>query len=221
MTEAPKPNRGGRPRVSEPGAIAAVGLRLFAERGYDAVTMADIADACGIGRSTLLRYFASKADIVWDRSDDEVAALAKSLRTVPQSADALAALCTELAGMLTYDDADLDLLRTQVDIISESLNASPLFSARFRPWESVVTAFITERMSREVDDLYTKLLTQNLFSAGWTALTVWVKSDEHRPDRLLAEAFELVYSGFSAADGSATGIRIPLHPNGTSPDPCR
>lgn len=199
MTELEKINRGGRPRVTDKTAIAAVGLRLFAERGYDSVTMADIAEECGIGRSTLLRYFAAKADILWDRSADEVTALAEKLRSVPTSEDPVAVLCLELSTMLTYLDSEIDLLRTQVTIIAGSSNGSPQGSTRFNPWESVVTGFIVDRTCHGADDLFTKLLAQNLFNAGWTALTVWADSDEDRPDRLLDEAFALVRDGFKPA----------------------
>ncbi|MCK0516674.1 TetR/AcrR family transcriptional regulator [Williamsia sp. DF01-3] len=197
MPDLGQRNRGGRPRVTDKTAIAAVGLRLFAERGYDAVTMAEIADACDIGRTTLLRYFASKVDIVWDRSDDEVSALTARLQQAPGSADAVSVLCTELPAMLAYDDSEVDLLRTQVRIIGESAEGWPLGSARFAPWESVVARFITERTRHGADGLYTKLLTQSLLSAGWTAMTVWAASDEPRPERLLVDAFTLVRNGFS------------------------
>lgn len=197
MTEVQKINRGGRPRVTNKTAIGAVGLRLFAEHGYDTVTMADIAEVCGIGRSTLLRYFDTKADILWDRSDDEVTALAEKLHTAPKTSDAVTVLCTELPAMLIYADSEMDLLRTQVRILSESVDGGPLGSARFRPWESVVVGFITERTRHGANDLFTKLLAQSLFSAGWTALLVWATSDEDRPERVLEEAFALVRNGFA------------------------
>lgn len=39
-------------------------IRLFVERGYANVTFADIADAVGLARNSLYRYFPSKADIL-------------------------------------------------------------------------------------------------------------------------------------------------------------
>ncbi|MFC3243602.1 TetR/AcrR family transcriptional regulator [Gordonia humi] len=118
-------NRGGRPRAADRAAVARTGLRMFAERGYDAVTMTDIAEQCGIGRSTLLRYFASKADVLWDRTEDEVAALAETLRAAPRDADPIAVLCTQMPKMLTYLDSEMDLLRTQVSVIAESSSGWP------------------------------------------------------------------------------------------------
>ncbi|HEX5096590.1 MAG TPA: TetR/AcrR family transcriptional regulator [Acidimicrobiia bacterium] len=39
-------------------------VRLFADRGFDDVTMADIADAAGVARATVFNYFGSKHGVV-------------------------------------------------------------------------------------------------------------------------------------------------------------
>ncbi len=54
------PRGRGRARVTSKEGLGAVGLDLFIERGFDAVTVDDIAAAAGIGRRTFFRYFASK-----------------------------------------------------------------------------------------------------------------------------------------------------------------
>lgn len=55
----------GRPVEADPEAIALTALRLFDERGVDAVTMSEVAEAAGVSRRTLFRWFPSKAALVW------------------------------------------------------------------------------------------------------------------------------------------------------------
>ncbi|MEU1046901.1 helix-turn-helix domain-containing protein [Streptomyces sp. NPDC005897] len=44
--------------------IQAVAVRLFTERGYDAVTVADIAEAASVSPMTVYRHFPTKEDLV-------------------------------------------------------------------------------------------------------------------------------------------------------------
>jgi AcrR family transcriptional regulator len=61
-------------------AIVRAGLRLFAERGYDATTIADIARAADVAPRTVAMYFPSKQDIAMARFSQQVEALTDSLR---------------------------------------------------------------------------------------------------------------------------------------------
>jgi AcrR family transcriptional regulator len=48
-------------------AISRVAIELFCERGFDAVTMSEIADAAEVGRATLFAYYPTKDALVIDR----------------------------------------------------------------------------------------------------------------------------------------------------------
>ena len=55
----------GRPRSEQARqAVLDAGLRLCARDGYAAVTMKGIADAAGVGRQTVYRWWPSKADVL-------------------------------------------------------------------------------------------------------------------------------------------------------------
>ncbi|MCA1219710.1 TetR/AcrR family transcriptional regulator [Streptomyces sp. 8L] len=60
MTEAERP--GGRETTR--ARILATALRLFGERGFEATTMRQIADACQVTERTVYRYFPFKDDLV-------------------------------------------------------------------------------------------------------------------------------------------------------------
>jgi AcrR family transcriptional regulator len=55
----------GRPATIQPDEVARAAMALFNAAGYYDTSMADIARAAGIGRKSLYRYFATKADLVW------------------------------------------------------------------------------------------------------------------------------------------------------------
>lgn len=61
-------------------ALADAALRLFLDRGYDAVGVKEIADAADVSVSTLFTYFPSKEALVFDLDDDIEAALVSAIR---------------------------------------------------------------------------------------------------------------------------------------------
>ena len=65
MTESPAPRGRGRAKSTSKEELARIGLALFIARGFDELTIDDIASAAGIGRRTFFRYFPSKNDVPW------------------------------------------------------------------------------------------------------------------------------------------------------------
>ena len=63
----------GRPRQTTHDEIRRVALELFVANGYGSTSLAQIADAAGISRTTLFSYFAAKRDLLWDDHDEAVA----------------------------------------------------------------------------------------------------------------------------------------------------
>jgi AcrR family transcriptional regulator len=61
-------------------AIIRAAYALFAERGYDATTVADIAEAAEVSPRTVAMYFPAKQDIALSRFADGVAGLTDAIR---------------------------------------------------------------------------------------------------------------------------------------------
>ena len=51
-------------------AISDIATRLFVERGFDKVSVADIADEANVARKTVFNYFPRKEDLVFDREEE-------------------------------------------------------------------------------------------------------------------------------------------------------
>jgi AcrR family transcriptional regulator len=61
-------------------AIHQAGMRLFAERGFGATTVDDIAEAAEVSRATVFAYFPTKEEIVFGDAATAIDALAAILR---------------------------------------------------------------------------------------------------------------------------------------------
>ncbi|MGW2486810.1 TetR/AcrR family transcriptional regulator [Streptomyces sp. NPDC001606] len=76
--------------------ISDVATGLFLERGFDAVTVAEIAEAANVSVNTVYNYFPAKEDLFFDRSAGVVDRLARWVRGRPQGESAAAAVLREL-----------------------------------------------------------------------------------------------------------------------------
>jgi AcrR family transcriptional regulator len=73
-------------------AIAAAALRLFAERGFEETTIADIAAAADVSPRTFFSYFPSKEDVVFSEIDDRLADARERLDRRPPDETPLASM---------------------------------------------------------------------------------------------------------------------------------
>jgi len=66
----PPPGRREQRKAETRQTISDVATRLIIERGFEAVSMSEIADAAGVSRKTVFNYFASKEQLVFDRDEE-------------------------------------------------------------------------------------------------------------------------------------------------------
>lgn len=76
--------------------ISDVATGLFLERGFDAVTIAEIARAADVSVNTVYNYFPAKEDLFFDRSKGLVDRLSRFVRARPAGESAAAAVLREL-----------------------------------------------------------------------------------------------------------------------------
>ncbi|MGV9940778.1 TetR/AcrR family transcriptional regulator [Streptomyces sp. NPDC003401] len=77
---APSVSRRDRKKAATRQAIADAALRLFLERGYDQVSIRDIADAADVSTATVFKHFSGKEALVFDQDDDRESQLIAAVR---------------------------------------------------------------------------------------------------------------------------------------------
>jgi AcrR family transcriptional regulator len=195
----PRPHGGrspGRPRSIDERHVAATALALFWEHGFDAVTLTQVAQAAGVGRTTLLRAFPTKTDLLWDRSAEEYEALRAGLADSPATESARDVLQRVIPSNLHYGDDELDVLRRQTLLIAKQEQSLVTPPRRLDTMYEIVAAFLRSRWKDEEDlaDLAAAAVTLT----AWRATVQWAESDEPRPWRRLEWALDAVLTGFRA-----------------------
>ena len=79
-------------------AISAAAMRMFAERGFDAVTVSEIAEAADVSEKTVYNYFPREAGLFFDEGDQLLSELLFMLRNRAAGQSALDAVQSFIAG---------------------------------------------------------------------------------------------------------------------------
>ncbi len=131
-----------RRRRATQADLVSSALRLFIERGFDATTMEDVADAAGVSRRTLYRYFPRKDDLVfaapagWLREWDAVIADRRSQEPLYELMRRGArAVAQQIA-------ADPEPVLTSVRISRTTPSLLPRLDASTREWREKIAALV-------------------------------------------------------------------------------
>ncbi|WP_213815514.1 TetR family transcriptional regulator [Glaciihabitans sp. dw_435] len=108
--------------------LARIAFDEFCATGFDQVTFADLAGATGVSRSTFLRYFANKEDVVLFVFDPIGDIVAEALKARGEEDNDWLAL------RQAFDPAIQFLLDDQKEVIAflDLIQATPALGARFR-----------------------------------------------------------------------------------------
>jgi mycofactocin system transcriptional regulator len=182
--------------------VARVALELFARRGFDETTMDDIADALGIARRTLFRYFNSKNDIVWGDFDWVLDRLRCDFQGLDRRLPLMEALRKAAVSSNTYPPEALPELRMRLTLITTVPALQAHSMLRYAEWRQVVAEFVAQRLRCGVEEFAPQAIGYAALAASTSAFTQWV----HRPEKDLLALLDASYA-MLAAGFEPTAIR--------------
>ncbi|UGT41324.1 TetR/AcrR family transcriptional regulator [Nocardia yamanashiensis] len=129
--------------------ISNTATRLFLERGYDTVTIAEIAEAAEVAKMTVTNYFPRKEDLVLDVHEVFVASLARTVRDRAAGESALAALRRDYLRAAAEQDAVVAGFSGPE--FARLLTGSPALVARLREFHEERERLLAEALASETD----------------------------------------------------------------------
>ncbi|MGW7758012.1 TetR/AcrR family transcriptional regulator [Streptomyces violaceusniger] len=165
------PNRGDRGGAKTRARIAAVATELFLERGFDDVTIAQVAAAAGISKVTVFSHFERKEDLLLDRLPDAVELLRSAIRERAECVSPVEAFRT-LALTLVDQRHALSGLSDGVEPLLRTVAGSPALIARLRTFEHEVEEALTEDLRNDARFTGDPALVAALLIAAYRTVAV-------------------------------------------------
>ncbi|MEU5336801.1 helix-turn-helix domain-containing protein [Streptomyces asoensis] len=167
--------------------VQAHAVRLFTDRGYDAVTVADVASAAGVSAMTVYRHFPTKEDLVLIDQPaqliaERVAASSATQPLVRRVGDALVDAATALTAHMGDEQAPgerflLDCLHLMI--------ATPALRARHLDSQYALQEAIVDALGNDPTDteaaFRARAATSACLAATHTALTRWTEDNGRTP----------------------------------------
>jgi len=141
--------------------IARAALRLFAERGYDETTLAEIAEAADVAPRTIFAYFENKEDILFSDEMGIFNELKRRLDQRPAGATTVDAL-REFVACMKSPDEDTKLRK-------KVIMADPALQMKMRAHHAQLEPMLAESIARDLgtgpDDIRSLLIAASMVAA--------------------------------------------------------
>ncbi|MEV6768583.1 TetR family transcriptional regulator [Nocardia sp. NPDC051030] len=173
-------------------ALADAALRLFLDRGYDAVSVKEIAEAADVSVPTLFAHFPDgKESLVFDLDADREQALVAAVRDRAPGTNVLQGLRDSF--LATPRPPETDEMRAFMRLIETTPVLASYFRRMWRRHEGTLARAIAEDLGLSPDDIAAKALAH--FVLG--ALEVARSSADPAAD--LTRVFELLETGWGTS----------------------
>ena len=145
-------------------AIAAAARRLFAERGFDSVTVAEVAAAADVSEKTVFNHFPTKEDLAFAGREQGLMMLVTDIRERAPGTPVL-----DVFRALTATAIDVLVARGDEELltVAKIIRHSPTLQERLTAgWESgaaVVAAAVAETSGAADDDLVPGIVARTLW----------------------------------------------------------
>src|ERR1700739_1072988 len=193
-------SRAGRRRPTPPHPITDVALKLFTARGFAEVSVDDVAQAAGIARRTLFRYYASKNAILWGDFDTHRAHLQELLDNVDPKVPLGEALRGALLAFNTFDECETARHRQRMRVILETAELQAYSMTMYAGWREVMAGFVAHRLSVKTTDPLPQTVAWTMLGVALSAYEHWLGDESVTLPTALGNAYDVIGAGVNGLD---------------------
>ncbi|MFE6667586.1 TetR/AcrR family transcriptional regulator [Streptomyces sp. NPDC057697] len=146
QTETPPPGRRERKKRELRNHISGVATRLFLERGFEGVTVAEIAETADVSTMTVFNHFPRKEDLFLDRGPEITELLTTAVRDRERGESPLAALRRTILRLIDERHPLSGLVDGMGHFLRVVLD-SPALSSRWREMNEEAAAALAETLA--------------------------------------------------------------------------
>src|SRR6188472_2520376 len=196
-------HRVGRRRSTTWDHISNVAIDLFAAHGFDEVSVDDVAEASGIGRRTLFRYYPSKNALPWGDFDAHLNHMRDLLNDLKSDVPIGEALRTALLAFNSFDEQETARHRQRMRVILQTEALQAYSMTMYAGWRAVVVTFVARRMGMKETDVVPQTVAWTMLGAALSAYQHWLDDESVSLPQALGDAFDTVNDGLKALDNPA------------------
>ena len=193
-------HRLGRRRSTTWDHLSNVAIDLFSARGFDEVSVDDVAQAAGIARRTLFRYYPSKNALPWGDFDAHLERMRDQLSDLDPGVPIRDALRTALLAFNTFDEAETARHRQRMRVILQTPALQAYSMTMYAGWRAVVAAFVARRLGGKAGDLVPQTVAWTMLGVALSAYEHWLADESVSLAEALGDAFDTVSDGLVALD---------------------
>lgn len=199
----------GRPAATSHAAIEEAAFRLFSERGFEATTLSDIAEAAGIGQRTLTRYYRSKNDIPWGQFDRTLEHFEQLLAGSPSNLPLWERVHRAVVDFNRFPDDAEPPHRERMRLILRTPALQAHSVLQYAHWRQVIARFVAAEIGASPSDPVPQLFGHVSLALALTAYEQWLGSTNSS-----GEATKLNGQLLTLLEGTMTDLRQHLcqHP---------
>ncbi|MGW2421170.1 TetR/AcrR family transcriptional regulator [Streptomyces sp. NPDC001709] len=187
-------------------------MDLFAERGFDKVSVQEIADASEVSKMTVFNYFGSKEDLVFAPMEEHFGDAARAVRDRRPGESAVHAVRRQFLEMVEARDPSVGLHSETIFVkVRKVVEGTPVLMERAFLAAQRGTRDMAGLLTEETGDPLLALIAAASLSAARNALI----EEHHRrlaagesPEAVAADAVERAHRAFGLVENGLKGYAV-------------